>query len=133
MLGEVSANVKGRDDGYLFPTATVDAKASFSSSNDTAAVESSAYSHGQKTLHTKTEWLSAEAGAKIGSYVGADAKALVYSRENESAKINVGLGVSTGAGIQNQSAEVKVFGCGVSIGREVGFSFFDTEFKLKLW
>jgi len=133
MSSEATANVKGWDDGYLVPTATANAKATYFSSSSTDAVVSNGSTLDTKVIHTKTEWLSAEAGAKAGSYVGADAKALLYSSESESHKVKVGLGVSTGAGIQNSSAEVKVLGSGVSVGREVGFSFFDSEIKLKLW
>jgi hypothetical protein len=81
----------------------------------------------------KHEFLGANAGATLGTYVGVDAGIHAYKYESDGAKLKIGLGVDTGAGFQNGSAELKVFGSGISIGRETGFSFFGSEFKCKLW
>ena len=41
--------------------------------------------------------------------------------------ILVGAGVSTGAGIKDDSLNLKLAGCGVKVGRKVGVSVFDNE------
>jgi hypothetical protein len=134
MPAEANACVKGWDNGFLIPTATASAKAAYSSSSSTDAVEGGGgYNHTSTTLHSNTQWLGAEAGVKAGSYVGVDAGAHLYSMENESARLKLGFGLSTGAGIQNSSIEFKMLGTGISLGRETGFSFFGNEIRLKLW
>ena len=40
---------------------------------------------------------------------------------------NLGAGVSTGAGIKDDSLDLKLAGCGVKVGRKVGISAFDNE------
>uniref|UniRef100_A0A3B3SB71 Uncharacterized protein n=1 Tax=Paramormyrops kingsleyae TaxID=1676925 RepID=A0A3B3SB71_9TELE len=47
--------------------------------------------------------------------------------------MKVGLGVETGARVGDDGAEVKVLGCGMSIGRTMGASFFGNELKFRLW
>lgn len=134
MPTEANAGVQGWDNGFLIPTATASAKAAYSSSKSTDVVEGGGgYSHTTSTLHTKSEWLAAEAGAKAGSYIGVDAGAHLYSMENESAKLKIGFGVDTGVGVQNSSLQLKFIGTGFSFGRETGISFFGNEFTCKLW
>ena len=115
---EIKARIEGWDEGYLFPTATAGAKA--------AAYE-------VKGNGGEFQFLGANAGAKAGSYVGLDAGVEAVKFESDKAQLKIGLGLDTGAGIQNSSAEVKVLGCGLSFGRETGFSLFGSEFKCKLW
>ena len=43
-----------------------------------------------------------------------------------------GLGITTGAGIKDDSASFKLFGCGISVGRKLGVSFFDNEIGVDL-
>ena len=40
---------------------------------------------------------------------------------------HVGAGLSTGAGIKDDAVQVKLAGCGFSVGRKVGVSVFDNE------
>lgn len=50
--------------------------------------------------------------------------------------VNVGLGVSTGAGMKDDSLMVKALGTGFTVGRKVGLSFLDNEISVdlgKLW
>lgn len=44
--------------------------------------------------------------------------------------LKLGLGVSTGAGIKDDSVELKVLGCGVTVGRKLAISVFDTGFGI---
>ena len=45
---------------------------------------------------------------------------------------NIGAGVGTAAGINDDSVEVKVLGTGVTIGRKVGFSVLGSSFGIDL-
>ena len=46
--------------------------------------------------------------------------------------LNLGVGVSTGAGIKDDSVNVKVAGCGVTVGRKIGVSVFDNSISFDL-
>ena len=54
------------------------------------------------------------------------------SEEGNQINYTLGLGVSTGAGLKDDSASVKLLGCGLTIGRKVGVSFFDSEIGVDL-
>jgi hypothetical protein len=71
--------------------------------------------------------------ASIGGYTGLDATATAYKYETEGGKLKFGLGVDTGAGLRDGTAQVHVLGTGLSFGRETGIKIFGSEFKLKLW
>lgn len=43
-----------------------------------------------------------------------------------------GLGISTGAGIKDDSVALKVLGCGITLGRKISMSFLDSEVGLDL-
>lgn len=116
---EARAGVDGWDAGYLFPTANAKAVGSIYEVKDSGG--------------DKHQFLGADVGATAGSYLGVDAGVHAYKLETEGAKLKIGLGIDTGAGIQNGSAEVKFLGTGICIGREIGFSFLGSEFKCKLW
>lgn len=47
--------------------------------------------------------------------------------------VKVGLGVKTGARVGDDGAELKVLGCGMSVGRTTGVSLFGNELKFRLW
>ncbi|XP_053496495.1 uncharacterized protein LOC128617412 [Ictalurus furcatus] len=49
------------------------------------------------------------------------------------AEIKVGLGVQTGLNIGPNGTEVKVLGCGFSLGSTTGVALFGNEVKFKLW
>ena len=48
---------------------------------------------------------------------------------NDAVGYKAGIGLSTGAGIKNDSLSLKLFGTGISIGRNMGISFLDSEVK----
>lgn len=91
----------------------------------------------------KEENLSAEANGpntsarfvandrEVGAMVGAELGSASVSAGPVGVK--VGLGVETGARISADGGEVKVLGCGLSLGRTTGISLFGNELKFKLW
>uniref|UniRef100_A0A3B1JFC7 Uncharacterized protein n=1 Tax=Astyanax mexicanus TaxID=7994 RepID=A0A3B1JFC7_ASTMX len=79
---------------------------------------------------------NASAGAHadvLGASAMARAEVASASAAAGPVGIKVGLGVDTGAEVGHGSAEVKVLGCGVSVGRKMGISLFGNELSLKLW
>ena len=46
--------------------------------------------------------------------------------------VNIGLGVSTGGGVKDDSFSIKALGTGFTIGRKLGLSFLDNEIALDL-
>lgn len=44
--------------------------------------------------------------------------------------LKLGVGVSTGGGIKDDSLELKVLGCGLTVGRKLAISVFDTSFGI---
>ena len=69
------------------------------------------------------------AGTETSStYVGAEAKATLAGGKASIFDLHLGAGVSTGAGVKDDSVNVKVAGCGVKVGRKLAISVFDNEF-----
>ena len=131
MPKEAIAKIAGKDEGYLFPTAFAGAKASYyrTTSDHQASL---AMGNSDPPITQTTEWLSAHAAGHAGSYTGLDAAAHIVSAEDKHTRVKLGAGVSTGVGIKDGSLKGKILGCGVSVGKEIGFSLFDNEFTLKL-
>lgn len=87
----------------------------------------------KKDGNDRTEFLGGGASVAAGTYVGADASIHALKYETDGARLKIGLGVDTGAGLRDGSLEAKFLGTGFSFGRETGFSFLGSEFKCKLW
>ena len=66
------------------------------------------------------------------NYLGAQAKICVAGGTASALEVNVGLGISTGAGVKDDSLSVKLCGTGFTLGRKVGFSLLDNEVALDL-
>ena len=85
----------------------------------------------------KAQFLSAGANAAITPYsVSAEAKAEYAGAEATigGLKLKAALGVDTGINLGvDQSVGVKLAGCGVTVGRKIGFSLFNNEISLKFW
>lgn len=66
---------------------------------------------------------------------GAMARAEVGSASASAGPVGVkvGLGVDTGVSVGPGTAEVKVLGCGLKVGRTFGISLFGSEFSINLW
>ena len=71
-------------------------------------------------------------GASVGTSVSnthfeGNARLTVAGGEVSVFNYHLGMGVSTGGGIKDDSLSMKVAGCGVQFGRKIGFSVFDNE------
>ena len=64
------------------------------------------------------------------TYAGANATATLSGGSVSAFDFHLGAGLSTGAGIKDDSVSLKVAGCGVQVGRKVGISAFDNEFAV---
>lgn len=73
-------------------------------------------------LQAKAEAWTSMAGAGVGVSANlVDAHASVFD-------LTLGVGIDTGAGIHDDSFEVKALGCGFTLGRKVGISVFGSSF-----
>ena len=61
------------------------------------------------------------------TYAEAVASLSFMSSSKSGIDLNVGAGVSTGAGFKDDSVSVKLLGCGVVVGRKIGISLFDNS------
>ena len=120
MPSDADAKVKSWDEGYAFPTATATATATAWSTGDPNSVTGASHQAG-----------GAAAGVSLGSYVGVDAGLTAYKYEHNNAKLQLGFGLDTGAGIKDQSLQLKVLGTGISLGDTTGFSFFGSKLEGK--
>jgi len=111
----------GPDDNLLFVTYSASVKASILhfANQTNKPMESVSF-----------DVLSAKVGVKAGSYIGADASALLITGSASAFSFSLGLGVSTGIGIKDDSFSFKVAGVGFTIGRKVGISVFDNEIAI---
>ena len=66
------------------------------------------------------------------NYLGAQAKVCVAGGTASALEVNVGLGISTGAGVKDDSLSFKICGTGFTLGRKVGLSLLDNEVVLDL-
>ena len=81
------------------------------------------------------EYLCASAGASASPlHYEANAKATLVQGETDDGVVSyhVGAGVSTGAGIKDDSLTAKFEGCGIQVGRKLGVSVFDNEVSVDL-
>ena len=75
------------------------------------------------------QFLSATAAVEAAPlYAGANAKVSLAGGNVSVFDFNLGVGVSTGVGIKDDSLNLKLAGCGIKLGRKVGISAFDNEF-----
>ncbi|XP_046709167.1 uncharacterized protein LOC124388511 isoform X2 [Silurus meridionalis] len=75
----------------------------------------------------KAEAKGLEAGAMAHAELGS------VSAVAGPAKLKLGLGIDTGFKISPTKVKVKVLGTGVTIGSTMGFYFFGSEIKFKIW
>ena len=61
------------------------------------------------------------------THAEAVASLSLMSSSSSGIDLNVGAGVSTGAGLKDDSLSVKLLGCGVVVGRKIGISLFDNS------
>ena len=77
------------------------------------------------------ETFSAKASVEASNtHVGANATAILAGGSASIFDLQLGVGVSSEAGIKDDSVALKAAGCGFKIGRKVGISVFDNEFAI---
>ena len=54
------------------------------------------------------------------------------AEDRNAMQYTLGVGVTTGAGIKDDSASIKVLGCGLTLGRKISVSFLDSEIGVDL-
>ena len=76
----------------------------------------------------EAQFFTASAGAEYSKlYKGGNAKLTLAGGNVSAVNYHVGAGLSTGAGIKDEAVQVKLAGCGFSVGRKMGVSVFDNE------
>lgn len=76
----------------------------------------------------EAQFFAASAGAEYSKlYRGGNAKVTLAGGDISGVSYHLGAGVSTGAGIKDDALQVKVAGCGFSVGRKIGVSVLDNE------
>ena len=68
-----------------------------------------------------------------GSVLGAEARARATLGEFKAGPLHAhfGLGVSAAAKVEGGALELKILGCGVTVGKKIGFSVFDNNVSLE--
>jgi hypothetical protein len=75
--------------------------------------------------------LQATASAQLGTvYIGADAAVNLVGGQVSVFDANLGFGVGTGIGIRDEAIEVKVVGCGITVGKRIGISVFGNKIEI---
>ena len=74
-----------------------------------------------------------ECFVKEGSVLGAEARARATLGEFKAGPLHVhfGLGVSTAAKMEGGTLELKIFGCGLTVGKRIGLSVFDNSVSVE--
>eukprot|EP01119_Soliformovum_irregulare_P024104 TRINITY_DN8570_c0_g3_i1.p1 TRINITY_DN8570_c0_g3~~TRINITY_DN8570_c0_g3_i1.p1 ORF type:complete len:166 (+),score=37.24 TRINITY_DN8570_c0_g3_i1:67-564(+) len=107
--------------------------------------------HNDKTgMNIDARFLGVGAGAKVGldpsaiwSAKNADGKAALIGGKAEAHlkmveadvgpfHLNLGLGLDTGAKVENSTVDVGALGCGVKVGRKIGVSVVGNEFSVDI-
>jgi hypothetical protein len=114
-------NASVSTEGVLFKTITAEARAS---------VMHLAKSTGKPIEQVNVDVFTASVGVTAGSYLGAEAGVSLFKAEASLFDLNLGVGVDTGAGIKDDSLDVHVAGCGITIGRKVAISAFGSSFGI---
>ncbi|CAG2209899.1 unnamed protein product [Mytilus edulis] len=74
-----------------------------------------------------------EAFVKKGHVIGAEIKArgTLVDATGGPFNVHLGVGVSTGAKIENGTVEAKVAGCGLKLGKRIGIAILDNEITVE--
>ena len=96
-----------------------------------------------KRIEVVGRFLAADAGACVGvdlegfveegSVLGAEARARATLGEFKAGPLHAhfGLGASAAAKVQGGSLELKIFGCGLTVGKRIGLSVFDNNVSVE--
>jgi len=75
--------------------------------------------------------LQATASAQLGTaYIGADAAVNLVGGQVSVFDANLGFGVGSGIGIRDEAIEVKLVGCGITVGKRIGISVFGNKIEI---
>ncbi|KAJ7023195.1 hypothetical protein C8F04DRAFT_1306148 [Mycena alexandri] len=66
--------------------------------------------------------IEAKVSAQWGTWIGIDAALNLVSGQVSVFNATLGLGLASGAGIRDEAVEVKLLGCGITVGKRVGIS-----------
>jgi hypothetical protein len=113
------ANAGAGENGTIFKTFSAEARAS---------VMHLAKSKGKPIEQVSVDVFTVSVGATAGTYMGLEANVSLIKAEASIFDLNLGVGVDTGAGFKDDSLDVKVAGCGFTIGRKVSISVFGAGF-----
>ena len=88
-------------------------------------------SSGRKKRNLEAQFITATAGVEYSIlFKGGHAKLTLAGGNFSGVNYHLGVGVSTCAGVKDDSVCLRLFGCGFSIGRRIGLSVLDNEFAL---
>ncbi|CAK1365377.1 hypothetical protein CB0940_08955 [Cercospora beticola] len=112
-------------EGIFFQTTTMEARASIQH-----YVQDK---HVSRFQHVAYDVFTAEIhGVKAPFYAGVGASIDLIQAEASIFDLTLGLGVESGIGVLDETAEIEFLGCGILIGRKVGISVFGNVFDVNL-
>lgn len=86
---------------------------------------------GRKKRHLEAQFITATAGMEYSMlFRGGHAKLTLAGGNFSGVNYHLGLGLSTCAGVKNDSVHLRLLGCGFSVGRRIGLSVLDNEIAL---
>ena len=86
---------------------------------------------GRKKRHLEAQFITAAAGTEYSIlFKGGHAKLTLAGGNFSGVNYHLGMGVSTCAGVKDNSVYLRLFGCGFSVGRRIGLAVLDNEFAL---
>ena len=86
---------------------------------------------GRKKRHLEAQFITATAGMEYSIlFKGGHAKLTLAGGNFSGVNYHLGIGVSTCAGVKDDSVYLRLFGCGFSVGQRIGLSVLDNEFAL---
>ncbi|KAJ7440232.1 hypothetical protein FB451DRAFT_1300565 [Mycena latifolia] len=108
-------------EGHLFKTFNAEAK---------AAVMNILQEKGVKMEQVDFDVLQAKVSAQWGTWIGVNAALNLVSGKVSVFDAILGVGIATGAGIRDEAIEVKLLGCGITVGKRVGISVFGSSVEI---
>lgn len=75
----------------------------------------------------------AESGMDLKNFIGVEARARLTLIDIKAgpAKLHIGFGFTTGVKFKDMTLGLKSFGCGLKVGKYIGFAVYDNEFEIE--
>ncbi|KAJ7201212.1 hypothetical protein C8J57DRAFT_979651, partial [Mycena rebaudengoi] len=108
-------------EGHLFKTFNAEAK---------AAVMNIFQDKGVPMELVDLDVIQGKVSAQWGTWIGVNAALNLVSGKVSVFDVTLGVGLATGAGVRDEAAEVKVLGCGITVGKRVGISVFGSSVEI---